>query len=171
LGNGRDRPERRILRWRRWPATGAESMLWGGGGRFTPPRKWPMRNILIVDVPTPFRDAVALTLGRRGFDVRVVDTIAEAAAEMLTDPVDLVLLDPGRVRNGRVAISDTSAPWMRHTPVILLTTEPELPRDTGLDVRGVLVKSRFTLAELAGAVHRVLRSYDGTMSPAAAAAA
>ena len=117
--------------------------------------------ILVVDDDPGIRDVVAYAL--KGYEV---DTVAdaEAAAEALTRPYDLVVLDlmlPGR---SGLDLCRSLRESGNVVPVLMLTAkDAEVDRVLGLEVGADdYVTKPFSTAELAGRVRAILRrrEYD-----------
>jgi hypothetical protein len=108
-----------------------------------------MAKILVIDAPGPFRDVVVDKLIRAGHRVGAVGAPDDASALLLTEPADLLI------------VSDVTAvgfaPWARGLPALVVTATTGAVPPEGLDVREVLIKSRFSLDELVAAVERALR--------------
>ena len=83
--------------------------------------------ILVVDDESTIRELIGFTLSRAGFSYREAADAAEAEAEILREPPDLILLDwmlPGQSGIDFVKLL-RSDPSIRSIPVIMLTARGE----------------------------------------------
>jgi CheY-like chemotaxis protein len=120
-----------------------------------------MSLVLVVDDDAPFRRLACAVLGRAGYRTCQAADGEEALQLLAQRPVSLVLLDVDlpKVSGGGVLEGLAAHPLCREVPVILMTAleDTEIERHThDPRVRAVLLKTRFSLADLRAQVRRAL---------------
>jgi DNA-binding response OmpR family regulator len=123
-----------------------------------------MANLLIVEPPGAFRDALLTTLARHGHAARAADDVPAAAAELLVEPADLVVLGRGAAAAAAADMAaDPRCAWLRGVAFVVITDDDQgddaaaAAEAAGLDVRGRVRGAEFTLARLLGLVEAALR--------------
>ncbi|MFQ5473125.1 MAG: HDOD domain-containing protein, partial [Dehalococcoidia bacterium] len=125
-----------------------------------------MNRILVVDDMAIFREPIAASLRRVGYETVCASNGQEALDAIHTKAPDLVLLDLAMpVMDGLTCLRTLrSNPDTKALPVIMLTamTEREpLKEAVGIGVQGYLLKSQFSLEDLITRVKKVLAQAKG----------
>lgn len=113
--------------------------------------------LLLADTPGPFRDVVERFIAKRTLVVRCTTEPAELLRSLRQDSIALLLIDV--VAIGLSPLEEAEVRRLaaaRGVPILTLTTRPPAGAD-------VLLKSRFSLAELWTQIERLSRepSSDG----------
>ena len=120
-----------------------------------------MSLVLVVEDDAPFRRLACAVLGRAGYRTCQAADGEEALQVLAQRPVSLVLLDVDlpKVSGGAVLAGLAADPLAREVPVILMTAlgDAEIEKHArDPRVRAVLLKTRFSLADLRNQVRRAL---------------
>ena len=120
-----------------------------------------MNKILVVDDMAIFRQPIAATLRREGYDVICAGDGREALEAVHRQAPDLILLDLALpVMDGLTCLAALRQdPRTRHIPVIALTAMAEreaIKRAVNIGVQGYLLKSQFSLDDLLEHVRKAL---------------
>jgi two-component system phosphate regulon response regulator PhoB len=120
-----------------------------------------MSLVLVVEDDAPFRRLACAVLGRAGYRTCQAADGEEALQVLAQRPVSLVLLDVDlpKVNGGGVLHGLAIHPLCRNVPVILMTAlgDAEIEKHANdPHVRAVLMKTRFSLADLRTEVRRAL---------------
>jgi two-component system, OmpR family, phosphate regulon response regulator PhoB len=120
-----------------------------------------MSLVLVVEDDAPFRRLACAVLGRAGYRTCQAADGEEALQVLAQRPVGLVLLDVDlpKVSGGGVLDGLANHPLCRDVPVILMTALGDAEVEKHVNdprVRAVLLKTRFSLADLRAQVRRAL---------------
>jgi len=132
-----------------------------------------MKKILVVDDMAIFREPIAATLRREGYEAICASNGQEALDLLCGDPPDLILLDIAMpVMDGLSCLrAIRKQPTLGDTPVIILTAMSEremLTQAMKTGVQGYLLKSQFSLDDLLKRVQKALDSgSDASAKPQA----
>lgn len=133
-----------------------------------------MSTILVVDDTASFREPVAATLRRRGHHVVCADCGRRALKMLAESEPDLILLDLAMPEMDGLAFlrAVRQQPRWQALPVILLTAMMEetcLRHAEELGVQNHMIKSHFSLTELATMVSKCLNGPGIPQTPLAQA--
>ena len=119
------------------------------------------KSVLIVDDTTNFRQSLAASLRREGFDVLCAANGEEALRFAESNSLSVILLDIGMPKKDGLSCLEAlrKSDANKETPVIMLTARADqesVIRAKTLGIDSYLLKASFSTGELVDRIHKII---------------